>query len=137
LAKIVQDLYILTQTGIVIFHRQFDESKKDQLFGGMMSALNSFAEQIATGGLTSFEIGGKRFTILKKGACLFIANSSSKVKEKKVLQELNEIATRFMDLYPEDTIVNWSGDMAVFADFEKKIEDSLEQTVKKLQKSFW
>ena len=137
LVKVLQDIWILTEAGIVIYHRVFDEKVDDQLFGGLMTALNSFAEELVKEGLSNFELQDKRYTLLRRRSYLFIANSSKKVKEKKVMVELNLIADRFFRLYPEEFLRNWDGDVTLFQNFEKEIEDSLEETIKKFQKAFW
>ncbi len=102
-----------------------------------MAALNSFAEELVNKGLSNFELQDKRYTLLKKKEILFIANSAKKVKEKKVMQEMLFIANKFFDLYSEDILLNWDHDVRVFMNFEKEIEDSLEETIKKFQDAFW
>ena len=89
MVKAIQDLWIQRIGGIVIFSRVFHQTIEDQLFGALMSALNAFAQEIASAGLTNFEIKNIRFTIIKKEHLYFIANSSKKHKEKKILAELN------------------------------------------------
>ena len=37
----------------------------------------------------------------------------------------------------EDELANWEGDVSIFSNFDKEIEDSLEETIKKFQKAFW
>ena len=135
--RILQDIWILTESGIVLYHRRFDENMDDQLFGGLMAALNSFAEELVDKGLSNFELQDKRYTLLKKNEILFIANSAKKVKEKKIMQEMVFIANKFFDLYSEDILLNWDNDVSVFMNFEKEIEDSLEETIKKFQDAFW
>jgi len=135
--KVIRDIWILTENGIVLYHRMFDENLDDQLFGGLMSALNSFAEELIDKGLSNFELQDKRYTLLKKNRMIFIANSAKKVKEKKVIQEMLFIASKFFDLYSEDFLLNWNHNVNVFKNFEKEIEDSLEKTIKKFQDAFW
>ena len=135
--KVIRDIWILTENGIVLYHRRFDENLDDQLFGGLMSALNSFAEELVDKGLSNFELQDKRYTLLKKKRMIFIANSAKKVKEKKVMQEMLLIANKFFDLYSEDFLLNWNHNVRVFKNFEKEIEDSLEKTIKKFQDAFW
>jgi len=135
--KVIRDIWILTENGIVLYHRIFDENLDDQLFGGLMSALNSFAEELIDKGLSNFELQDKRYTLLKKNRMIFIANSAKKVKEKKVIQEMLFIASKFFDLYSEDFLLNWNHNVNVFKNFEKEIEDSLEKTIKKFQDAFW
>lgn len=137
MAKLIQDLWILAESGVALYHRVFDKNLDPHIFGGLMTALNSFAEQLAKGGLSNFEFGDKRFSIIKKNNLLFIVNSSKKYKPKRVFQELEIIVEKFSKLYPKEFIANFSGDVKVFLDFEKEIEDSLDETIRKFQKSFW
>ena len=137
MVKVLQDLYIISEGGIVLYHRVFDEKLDDQLFGGLMSALNSFAEELTNEGLSNFELQDKRYTLIRKNDILFVASSSNKIKAKKVIEELQLIVNHFIDLYPKEILETWEGDVAIFLDFEKEIEDSLEGTIQKFQKAFW
>ncbi|MFX1395185.1 MAG: hypothetical protein ACFFAH_16700 [Promethearchaeota archaeon] len=134
MAKIIQDLWILTQTGTVVFKRVFNSKVNAQLFGGLMSALNSFANELASGGLTNFELSSIRFTILKSNDFLFVSNASKKIKEKRIHEELRKIAQKFFDKYSLGFFKSeWDGDVNIFDEFEKEIESALEDPVKK----FW
>ena len=64
--KILQDIWILEKAGIVVFHREYDKVVSPQLFGAMMSALNHFAEQLAEGGMSNFELQNTRFILIKQ-----------------------------------------------------------------------
>lgn len=127
----------MTESGIVLYHREFDENMDDQLFGGLMAAINSFVEELIKDGLSSFELQNKRFSILKRNSIIFIAVSSKKIKEKKVLEELQLIAKKFFELYSEDIMTVWDNDTSRFLNFEKEIQSSLEETIKKFQDAFW
>ena len=137
MAKVIQDLWILEENGVTIFSRLHDESLNEQLFGALMSALNSFAEEIAKGGLSNFQLSNKRFSIRKRNKFIFVASSNPKVKEKKAISEMEIIINKFFNRYPEDFLSNWDSEVSVFEDFEENIEDSLENTIKKFQKAFW
>ena len=135
--KILQDIWILSEAGIVLFHRIYDENIDDQLFGSLLSALNSFAEEVVKDGLSNFELQNKRFTFLKKNNLIFIANSSKKIKEKKVMEELEDIVEKFFELYPPQLLETWDNDVSIFKNFESQIKDSLEVTIDRLRKAFW
>jgi hypothetical protein len=137
MTKLVQDLWIVEDSGIVLFHRVFDEIVDANLFGGMMSALNSFAEELTTSGLSSFEVSNKLFSLLKVGNYIFIANTSKKRKLKKLNQELELIKNKFFENYEEELLLNWNGDTNLFEDFSLQIEESLEILIEKLEESFW
>jgi len=137
MTKLIQDLWILDDSGIVLFHRVFDETVDANLFGGLMSALNSFAEEISKSGLSNFEISNKRFSLLKDKNYLFIANASKNHNLKRVNHELELIKNKFFEQFQEEVLTNWNGDTNLFKSFVKKIEDSLEQIIEKLEKAFW
>jgi len=130
-----ENLWILTNTGVVVFNHVLDVQLKTQLFGALMSALNSFAEQLAEGGLSNFELSEKRFIIMKKNEFIFIASASKKVKEKTVIEQLEKISNHFFEKY-SDILRNWDQDISVFSDFKQEIEDSLNGNVKKFWKGF-
>jgi len=135
--KLLQDIWILAESGVVVFDRVFDEKVNAQLFGGLMSALNTLAEQLSKGGLSNFQLSNKRFSVIKKNQFVFIASSSKDSNLKKVDQELMNVANRFFELYPKDLLSLPNGDVSPFQDFEKEIENSLEDIVRKFQKAFW
>jgi hypothetical protein len=127
LGKILRDIWILTEDGLTIFSRVINPNMGPQVFGGLISALNTFAENLSDGGMSKFELRSIRFTIEKKHNFLFVANSSNEIKPKKVMNELKKIANLFFKVYPEDIIKNWSKNIKVFSNFKNHITDSLEE----------
>lgn len=124
--KIIDNLWILLETGIVLFKRIIDKNIKTQLFGGLMSALNSFSERLSDGGLTNFEISNKRFILMKKNNIIFVASALKNVKEKRVIEKLNRVSEKFFELYPLEWIQKeWDSDISYFSDFEQEIESIL------------
>lgn len=124
--KVLQDVWILHKSGIVIFHRPFIESVSPQLFGAMMSALNTFAEQLSDGGLSNFELNNKRITTIKKSNLIFVAYSSKKYNQKKVNRELDKVSKKFLKQYSKE-VQEYRGQVGVFSEFLDKIGDSLEE----------
>jgi len=137
MVKLIQDIWILADSGVVLFHRVFDEKLDAQLFGGLMTALNSFAEKLSKGGLTNFELNSRRFTVMKRKGLLFIANSSKTFKTKKVAQELENVINKFLGAYPEEDLLKFDGNIGKFNDFEDRIADSLQETINQLRKALW
>lgn len=131
MGKILNDIWILTESGVTVYSRVLDPRINPQLFGALMSALNLFAEQLSNGGITNFELSNLRFTIIKRNRFIFVANSSNKSKEKKVLNELSRISDKFFELYSEEVLEKWDNDINIFANFKIEIKDSLEETTKK------
>ena len=136
MVKILQDIWILNESGIVVFSRVFNPNVNEQLFGALMTALNSFANELARGGLSSFELSSMRFTIYKDKGFIFVTNSSKKIKEKKVQEELQDVSKRFFTKYSE-VLHAWDSDISVFKDFKSEIEESLQDVIKKFEAAFW
>lgn len=136
MVKILQDIWILNESGIVVFSRVFNPNVNEQLFGALMTALNSFANELARGGLSSFELSSMRFTIYKNKGFIFITNTDKKVKEKKVQAELQAVSERFFSKYSE-ILPAWDSDISVFKDFKDEIEESLQNVIKKFEDAFW
>jgi len=134
--KVIQDIWILTHSGTVLFNRLFDAQMKSQLFGALMSALNMFAEKLAEGGLSNFELSDKRFILKKTKNYIFVASSAKKVKEKKVIVELEKVVSRFQTKFSDEWFEKWDCDISVFEGFEDEIDESLENPVKKFWKGF-
>ena len=121
--KIIQDLWILVEEGTVLYSRVFNEKMQNQLFGALMSALNSFASQLVDGGLTSFELSDKKFSIVRENNILFIAGYPKKIKDKKALEELGAIKIKFIKKFDAEFFKTWDCDVSCFEDFGKEIEE--------------
>jgi hypothetical protein len=135
--KVIQDIWIINDAGAVLFNRVLDKKLDEQLIGALMSALNLLAEELESGGLSSFELKDKKYIIIKKFGISFIVNSPKKIKEKKINEELDNIVNKFFKLYPKEFFNNWDNDVSVFNDFENHIKDSLQETINKFEKAFW
>jgi hypothetical protein len=136
--KILKDVWILTSTGVVLFSRVLDEKINPQLFGALMSALNTFAEKLSDGGITNFELSNLKFVVVKRRDFLFIGSTSTKIKEKKAEEELKKIGDLFFKNYPQEVLGKWDNDVSIFADFGSAIESSLEKdTIDKMKEAFW
>jgi len=125
---ILIDLWILTDNGIVLYSKVSDQKVNPQLFGPLMSALNKFAEKLTDGGITNFEMSDLRFVVTKRRSFLFIASSSNKTKEKKVIDDLVQISDRFFEVYAE-ALINCDNNIETFSDFGEKIK--IEQFLEK------
>ena len=120
--KSLNDLWILTDTGAVVFKKNGESVANEQFFGMILSVINTFAEQLATGGLSSFELGPKRFYMAQKNNFIFIGSALLKNKDKNAKKELQEIIKLFFKTFPEDIADKWGGNLSLFSDFENIID---------------
>lgn len=138
MVKIIKDLWILTSTGVVLYSRVLDEKINPQLFGGLMSALNMFAEKLSEGGITNFELSNLKFVVVKRRDFLFIGSTSTKIKEKKAEEELKKVGDLFFKKYSNEVLLRWDSDISIFADFGSAISSSLEKDpTDKMKEAFW
>ena len=138
MTKIIKDFWLLTSTGVTLYSRVMDDAKLNpQLFGALMSALNTFAEKLSNGGISNFEMKNMRFVVVRRRDFLFVGTALNKIKEKKVVEELKTISDKFFDVYPSDVLLNWDGDINIFSNFGQFIENSLEKPIDKLKEAFW
>ena len=122
---------------MVVYSRAFEQKINPQLFGALMSALNTFAQKLSDGGISNFEMSNIRFVIVKRRDFLFIGSSLIKVKEKKVIEELKVISDKFFEVY-NDILLNWDNDVSIFSDFSKYYDKSVEdEATDKLKEAFW
>jgi hypothetical protein len=137
LPQVLKDLWIITENGVVVYSRAFEQKINPQLFGALMSALNTFAQKLSDGGISNFEMSNIRFVIVKRRDFLFIGSSLIKVKEKKVIEELKVISDKFFEVY-NDVLLNWDSDVSIFSDFSKYYDKSVEdEATDKLKEAFW
>jgi len=138
MVKILKDVWILTSTGVVLYSRVQDEKINPQLFGALMSALNTFAEKLSNGGITNFELSNLKFVVVKRRDFLFIGSTSTKIKEKKTEEELKKVGDLFFKNYPQEVLAKWDNDISIFADFGAYIDSSLEKdAINKMKEAFW
>lgn len=133
---VLQDIWILTKTGTVVWSRVFNPKVNEQLFGALMSSIMTFAKEISDKGLTSIELTERKFIFLKRKGLIFVTNAPKKVKERRIKKELERISDKFFELYSFN-MNDWDSDVSAFDDFEKHIEDSLEATINKFKEGFW
>ncbi|TXT64544.1 MAG: hypothetical protein BAJALOKI1v1_550001 [Promethearchaeota archaeon] len=133
----MDELYILTNDGIVLFNHVYTEKVETQLFGALLSAINSFSEEVSDGGLSNFELSSRQFILFKKNDLLFIGSSSKKVKKEIISKQLEIIAEKFIEKYPIlDKKGEWDSDITIFEPFEEDIKEIFEDSVQKFWKGF-
>ena len=138
MGQLIRDLWIITESGLVLFDRIFDEKLCADLFGAFMSAITNFTSELSTqsGSLSSFRLIETQFNIYKNRGLLFIGNSAANVKKKKLVNELKIIAEKFFNRFP-DIVDDYGGNVSVFNDFINDIDDSLEKPIDRILKALW
>lgn len=136
MGKILQDIWIIDDAGIVLYNRVFDKRVDAILFGALMSALNNLTKEILNEGLTSFVLENKLYSIARRREITFIVSSDKKYREKYVHKEFKILIDAFFENYKEE-LETWKGQISIFYEFEKIFHNSLQDPVKKFEQSFW
>ncbi len=124
MVKLIQDFWVLSQSGKVLYQRVFNVEMHAQLFGALLSALTSFSKEISDSGLTNFQSSSYKFIMLKKEPLDFVATSNVQDNVKKVKTNINKISKIFFAKY-KDILAdwdNWDRNIDHFSDFEKDIK---------------
>ncbi len=125
MTKFIEDLWILLKTGAVVFHYRSSSSSSSvdpNIMGAILSAVDTYSEQLSEGGVSSFQFVSKRLTFLKTHNMMFVASSQIKTKPKKVTQFLNDISDDFFNIYTVESLENWEGDVDFFDEFNKDLK---------------
>ena len=130
MTRVIQDLWII-KNGLVLFKRVYDEKLDSDLFGAMMTALRCMGDEMGLQrGLSKFEVDNKKFFISTKNEIHFIGNGDSRVKDKKIMNELEIVKVIFFDSYDDQMLAEWNGGAVdQFENFGEKIKYSLEQAI--------
>jgi hypothetical protein len=129
LFDVLQDILIITDSGKVIASKVTNPQIEEQLFGMLISALSSFAEELADGKLNNLEFCNLRFDIVRKENFLFLGSSSRKIKHKKALKTLENISELFFKYYPKNTLKEWNGTINIFDELDKYIKKSRDELI--------
>ncbi len=94
------------------------------LLGAFLSAIESYSKKISGGGkLTSITFKEKKLVIIPAlGGYIYLVGLLNKsLKDKKIKDIFKIISDIFEDLYSENDIKTWDGDISFFDKFEERI----------------
>ncbi|TXT56182.1 MAG: hypothetical protein BAJALOKI2v1_620016 [Promethearchaeota archaeon] len=137
MSSILQDIWFIKEnSGIVLLHREYNKDFQPQLFGGLMSALNSFAKGLDEDGLSSFELDDKKYCFKKCDGIISIASTSKDEDDKKVNSKLERLLNLFLKRYSKEFFKSWDGNIEAFSEFQEKIKEETETQVKQFWNGF-
>jgi hypothetical protein len=121
----IDNLWILNKDRLVLFQQAQLGKIGGQSFGYFISAIYTFAKQIYDKGMQGFELGNTIYFCKRDQDLLFIANTTNNTNRRDTYIELEKVAKLFFETYPSSEISKWRGDILVFQDFAKKIQEKL------------
>jgi len=117
---VIKDFWIVTETGIEIFCYAPDTPINPTLFGGFISALQSFSEEISQKKMESFVIGNLRYSFYsEEGKPIFIIGRANVQElETRVTKVLSILYQKFYNEYKR-FLIKFSGNVNPFQNFKK------------------
>ena len=121
---VVEGVWVFSQDGLPIVDLYTEDSGDTALFSSFMSAIHSLTEQASGKELRCFQIGDSKYNCVKclKDTIYLIIKAPKNIKEKKVLQICEIITDIFEQMYSEEQLKNWDGDLSLFDGFKKRID---------------
>jgi hypothetical protein len=118
----IYDIWIMHEDGIMLYQNCTGDMMNADIFGGLMSAINSVSNLIGNASVQGMVIGKKQLSMIKKHGILFIVFHDKHDRPDKVKNKLDDIALRFFSKYPPIMLSTWRGDTGLFSTFKHDIE---------------
>ncbi|MHA1719666.1 MAG: hypothetical protein ACTSWX_06915 [Promethearchaeota archaeon] len=118
----IDELWIIKPDGTTILNERKDLTIDQQLFGGLLVAINSFLLDIGLDQCQTIITTNAKLTIIysKNPSLIFIARSSPNSSEEVIYEKLNSIKLRFLSNFKD-----WAYDQFVVDKETKSIFKSL------------
>jgi len=119
---LIDEFWIIKPDGTTILNERKDLAINEQLFGGLLVAINSFLLEIGLDECQSIITNNSKLTILysKNPSLIFIARSNPNSSEKIVNEKLKTIKSKFLTHFK-----NWAIDQDIIDTKTKKLFLSL------------
>ncbi len=134
--KTLEDIWIMTEEGQIIFDRIFNKNINPEIFAGFISGLNFLTLQIEKDKPSKFKIKNRKFIIIKKKNLFFISNYSRRIKIKMVKIELNSVIKSFFKIYTSEVLSLFNGNNDIFEIYAKEFLKKINRSLNKFNE-FW
>jgi small GTP-binding protein len=125
--KIIQYINILTRDGKSLLFRNYGSSDVDRdLLAGFLSAFSGFMKEISQSDIRSTATDEFKYyyTIIEE--IIIVVCTDLEDDDAAINSKITTIKTRFIETYGEViTTGSWSGNRAIFRDFERIIDDTI------------
>lgn len=136
--RVIDEIWIINANGITLFNLSKDERIDPQLFGGFISAIESFIISLGYKEINAMSLGESKITFYHgEQNIMFISRSGKKIKDKLIIKGLKLVEQKFIEHYQE-TLIKWNGDPEIFTKFGEIIKEIFEDNPEKIvEKSLW
>ena len=130
-----EELWILTKNGLTLFNTKVEQTEKNVLFGGFLTAINQVANNLAKEDLGSIKIGKQLLVLYKNpNTEILVLGRSKKVKSEKRLHHLLEsIYQLFEEQFGSILLKDFSGGNTFqFINFRTQLNEYFEDKTHKI-----
>lgn len=131
---IVREVLVVHEYGTVIFHRRYSKSSQDiVLKSGLISALYNFAQEVEGDAIDVIRMEKVSMLFKKRDLLIFVLFFESTVNPGWCKREINLLANRFFQAFPE---VLWNTeivDLTMFMTFKAEADRVLGKLERKLE----
>jgi len=118
---LIQELWIISGSGLTLYNQRIGESINKDLFGGFISAIDNFVQEMG-GDCKRIEMGDSLLLIekCKDPSIIIVCRSGKKNKQKKIEKYMGKIKEEIFKHHKEK-IKTWDGNTETFDDFSNFI----------------
>ncbi len=129
----ILEFYVITDAGNCIYSKS-DQAQIDQaLFGGFLTALNSFSKQVGNSEINGFTLGKTKFFIYPAHKLFFVARTDPATKDGTVRRYLREMVQIFFRRFPPEMFEkNWDAAKDLFSALDQDYEPFFTDKVKQI-----
>lgn len=129
---LLNELWIIWHAGLPIYHQSVSSQLDQNLFGGFISAINTFVKEFGEDQIKKMEMGGSKIIILSSEdkEWFFIGRSDIKENEKKLLKYLDDISKIFFNHFGS-FLNKWDGNIDIFQELDNLIDINNPETPEK------
>ncbi len=120
------ELWIINESGTLLFHYSLEKKVDPVLFGGFFAAINQYSATMSKSGEKIQEINMGNFILVNYPVPDYGISVVARCKKTKHSQStrktLEFIAEMFQEKYTQHEIVSWNGNLTKFDTFFKDVE---------------
>lgn len=133
----INGLWIIHTQGKILFSHTNNRNFDTHLLGGLISALNSFANLYTKSELHRIELDSSLFHLIQEKSFLFVANASKNMNLPTIERILRLNITKFYHNYPDRMLEFWEDNLEFFQNFTPQLHEPFEEPLDKLKNTLW
>ncbi|MHA1264888.1 MAG: hypothetical protein ACTSRS_06590 [Candidatus Helarchaeota archaeon] len=135
----IDEIWIITENGIPLFDKSVEQSVDVLIFGGFLSAIQSFIKNsFKEERLDKLIMGDSKitFSFAEEYGIFVVIRTHKKIKDSEIVKYLKKIQELFLANYGE-ALQKEITDISIFQGFNKILEENLGKSLLEKRMSTW